>query len=206
MEFNDIYVNSVLGEIKTLVFSIINNESNYNSININEAEVRADSKMLDVLREILTGGSLDAKDLKYNFSLLSSVTSKTEEEFKIEFKHCLMFYYTALYFDKIDLLQDLFRRNLCKMGMEYTPNIYLLDSDFIDVFSDDYIEIIERAEPVLGYFYNSIKDVSGEERKEYFNKVARILLARRDLTVYCEEMLEKERLDFIEELKQVRVS
>lgn len=201
MSFIDIYIETVLRDIKICVSKKVNlcNEE-VQDISGDRIGI-ADKKMRVVLKDILlhstvTGvkvaDSLD--ELNYNFMIFQD---DEMEKAKRRFKCYLVLYYTALYFGNVKLLSEMLR-NCFDFGDD--PNdlaLCLLDDEITKRFEfKDYLEIIEKSSGAIIEFYDSINDIVGKDRNSYLDKFSRIIKKHKDIP---SNALRKYRLDIFDE-------
>lgn len=200
-EFNNIYIEKILCEIKECL--------DINGIRVDDANskslrggriIQIDKKMKLVLKDILLhstmlDGGETTDDLNYNYLKFYDCS---EFEARKKFKCSLILYYTALYFDSLDLLNSFFRERFEFGDDPKRLSLCFLDSSMFSYFKDFefYIKIIKRYRSAFENFYKSIKDVEGSERKAYFNKFSTIIKKREDIPAYA---LTKNKLNIIEE-------
>ena len=166
-DFINIYVLNTLNEIKTSVKENIKLDKG--------REAATDKKMAAVLTDLinanLKGLPKDSKD-NIIYTLLS-VTGKGDKK---KIRLSLVLYYAALYYDNVDLLQDLMRADVRFYNYYDSFNLCYLDKTMSSKFDrKEYIEFLQECGFVFENFYRSIDNVSLEEKEKYILKIKKIL-------------------------------
>lgn len=209
MDFKDIYIESVLGDIKACVGNKINLDvdDDVQDISGNRIEM-TDSKMRVILKDILFHSSIvgfnegiDLDKINYNFMIFQDTD---EENAKRKFKCCLVLYYAALYFGSISLLNKFFQKSFNFGNDPEELSLCFLDLELAKMFEEDeYFRIAFKSKKVVDSFYQSIKKVKGKERRKYLEKFSRIIKQRDDL---LETALTRNRLDIFDEDTYLKAS
>lgn len=169
VDFKDFYIEDVLREIKHDVRQNIDLEPIEVQDISGDREEIADQKMREILKDILIN-SKDNPDaqLRYNFLLLRNTN---DEKSKMKLRCCLVLYYTAIYYGKVELLQKLISKDVNFGDDTISLSLYLLDPVIADMLpTDDYIELIKNARQALATIYNSVRQAPVDKKKEYLKK------------------------------------
>lgn len=178
-EFIEVYVCELLQDIKKCVKNKINlEEKNQKTLNYipNKVE-KVDEKILEVIVDLCLTGNISDE-----FEAL-----KKHKKLNKKLKKHLILYYTALYFDNVDLLKRLLKNgfNFGKKPKDLV--LCALDPELSSAFSaSEYQVILERSIGVLEPFYKSIMKEASKDKVKYIKKFASIMRKRADL-VFDEE-------------------
>lgn len=176
-DFIEVFCCDLLNYIKKAVQKKIKlEEVNYNNLNCNSNRIeKIDEKMLAILNDLyLTGDSSPAFSVEFG-------SLKKHKKINKQLKKHLVLYYTALYFDNVELLKE-----LLKDGFSFgkKPNdllLCVLDPEISSAFDISiYKKILGKIPDVFESFYDSIMNESYEDRKKYIKKFASILKKRDD--------------------------
>ena len=157
-DFIDVYILRTLNEIKNSVKQNINLKP--------EKENETDEKMKFVLKDLINANFKNLqRDPQGNliYTLLPIVDSRENEKVRTS----LVLYYTALYYDNVDLLQQMLASDV-----SFT-NGYLLSLQYLDkrisskFHTKDYIDYIKRFGKIFIKFAWSIKNLPDEEQEKY---------------------------------------
>lgn len=158
MDFKDIYIESVLGDIKACVGNKINLDvdDDVQDISGNRIEM-TDSKMRVILKDILFHSSIvgfnegiDLDKINYNFMIFQDTD---EENAKRKFKCCLVLYYAALYFGSISLLNKFFQKSFNFGNDPEELSLCFLDLELAKMFRIN--NLIKNTDFCQGYFENT---------------------------------------------------
>ena len=157
-DFIDVYILRTLNEIKNSVRQNINLKP--------EKEKETDEKMKLVLKDLINANFKNLqRDPKGN--LIYTLLPIVDERENNKVRTSLVLYYTALYYDNVDLLQQMLAADV-----SFT-NGYLLALQYLDktisskFITKDYIEYIKRFGSMFVNFARSIKNLSDEEKEKY---------------------------------------
>ncbi len=197
-DFINIYVLKTLNEIKDMVKSNIKLES--------EKEKEIDKKMIIVLNDLINANFKNLqKDPKGNliYTLLPIVDEKENKKIRLS----LALYYTALYYDNVDLLHDLLKENI-RFEESRHINLQYLDKSISSRFErKKYIETIKTCGYIFRNFAKSIENLTEKEREQYIQKFVKLINLKYDSicniinkkqwyeSFKLEHLFEKENLD-----------
>ena len=156
-DFIDVYVLGTLNEIKNTVKQNIKLKS--------ELEKQTDEKMKLVLKDLINS---NFKNLQINTqgNLIYTLLPIVDERENKKVRTSLVLYYTALYYDNVDLLQQMLDANV-KFEKNYLLRLQYLDKSISSKFdTKDYIEKIKRFGEIFVNFDKSIKNLSDEEKEK----------------------------------------
>ena len=171
-EFIDIYTLKILNEIKKSV--------KRNIILDKDREKEIDKKMLSLLKKLININSNKnqleiEKDNNYNSIFMFGDYNKEE------LKSTLVLYYTALYYDSVDLLKDLIKENVQLKGSNYF-NLQYLDKAIYSKFDrKEYINMIKQRGMVFKNFAESIERLKKKKKEQYIERFKNIILSKFDL-------------------------
>lgn len=188
-DFIDVYVLGTLNEIKNTVKQNIKLKS--------ELEKQTDEKMKLVLKDLINS---NFKNLQINTqgNLIYTLLPIVDERENKKVRTSLVLYYTALYYDNVDLLQQMLDANV-KFEKNYLLRLQYLDKSISSKFdTKDYIEKIKRFGEIFVNFDKSIKNLSDEEKKKYSQKFSSLFKLKyremckrqKEYKGYSEYMLE----------------
>ena len=171
-DFIDVYVLKTLNEIKNSVRKNIN-------LNI-EQEKQADEKMRLVLKDLINANFKNLqRDTNGNliYTLLPIVDEK--ENYKIRLS--LILYYAALYFDTVDLLQELLKADV-EFDGGFFINLHYLNKTLSEQFElKEYIEYLKKCGYIFRFSVGSVKSLPLEEQKKYIERFAYLFKEKYDL-------------------------
>lgn len=171
-DFINIYVLETLNEIKGNIKCNIKLDK--------EKEEEIDKKMAIVLNDLINANFKNLqKDPNGNliYTLLPIVDEKENKKIRLS----LVLYYTALYYDNVDLLHDLLKE---KIGFEgnWHINLQYLDKSISSKFErKKYIEMIKTCGCIFRNFAKSIENLTEEEREQYIQKFVKLINLKYDL-------------------------
>lgn len=188
-DFIDVYVLGTLNEIKNTVKQNIKLKS--------ELEKQTDEKMKLVLKDLINS---NFKNLQINTqgNLIYTLLPIVDERENKKVRTSLVLYYTALYYDNVDLLQQMLDANV-KFEKNYLLRLQYLDKSISSKFdTKDYIEKIKRFGEIFVNFDKSIKNLSDEEKEKYSQKFSSLFKLKyremckrqKEYKGYSEYMLE----------------
>ena len=193
-EFIDIYTLKILNEIKKSV--------KRNIILDKDREKEIDKKMLSLLKNLSNKNS-NKKQLgikkNNNYNSIFMFGDYNNEELKLT----LVLYYTALYYDSVDLLKDLIKENV-KFKDDNYINLQYLDKAIYSKFDrKEYINMIKQCGIIFKNFTESIERLSKEEKEQYIERFENIIRSKFDLiketlkdrNLFVKYALTKENLD-----------
>ena len=148
-DFINVYVLRTLNEIKASV--------RFNIKLDKDREEVADTKMAAVLTDLINANFKNLqKDPNGNmiYTLLPIVDEKENKKVRTS----LALYYTALYYDNIELLQDLLQANINFNGDYGKINLNYLDKSISSKFArKEYIDLLKECGFVFTFFHNTFK-------------------------------------------------
>lgn len=178
IDFDDIYVEDVLREIKEVVEKKINLEDKLTLNKCNSRLEKTDNAMREVLKGILTNTKKDRGDFNYSYLMLRDGDDGSAKK---KLRLCLILYYTALYFDNVKLLQRLMRE-----GVNFGENatdlpLGIFDPELISYFEEEeYFELAKSSGKVIDFFYKTIDDCPNTNKGEYFEMFSKIMKKHRN--------------------------
>jgi len=176
-KFNEFLVDSTMIEIKNYVFSqiILPDE---NCVNMDLQKEKADAVIRETLADILKKKKdSDDREYEYNYQTVLGQDEKTGEKLRMY----LILYYTAIYFDNLELLTKILN---CGFNFGLSPSpLCILDRRLSDLFEEEeYLQIIHDSYPRnIRKFYDSVKDEEETIRNEHLQKFSSFCKARREL-------------------------
>lgn len=177
INFSDVYVEQVLKEIKDSFSKKIFIDDNNKSLMYSDPFFKTDQKMRSVLKGLLfpsENGKTGFLDNNY-LSLQNSDSATARKNLRIS----LILYYTALFFDNVELLM-----RLIKEGVNFGDDpddllLCVLDKNVSSTFNDSkYPETVKRG---YGFFEPCYSSLLDSDRDKYLAKFARILEKREDI-------------------------
>ena len=169
-EFLETYIQNTLNEIKGYVKQVLVLDS------ISEEET--DKKMAIVLRELIDANFKNVNVDGYG-NLVHTLLPLTDDKENDKIRRTLILYYTALYYDNIDLLNKMLKEEI---NFGYQLNdlyLYYLDKSITSKFEEEeYFKIIKNCGGVLKKFNFTTRDLAKEEREEYIIRLTNILKER----------------------------
>ena len=171
-EFIDIYVLKTLNEIKRDVKWEINLDK--------DKEEDIDRKMSLVLKDLINANFKNLQmDPKGN--IIYTFLPIVDEQENKKIRMSLTLYYTALYYDNVELLQDLLKENV-NFKRNYTINLQYLDKTISSKFERrKYVEMIKICGDIFRNFVVSIKNLSDEEREKYIERFVKLMNIKFEL-------------------------
>ncbi len=171
-EFIDIYVSKTLNEIKTAVKW---------EIDLDKAkEEEVDRKMALVLKDLINANFKNLQiDPKGNiiYTLLPIIDEQENKKIRMS----LVLYYAALYYDNVELLQDLLKENV-NFNCNHTINLQYLDKTISSKFErKKYIKMIKICGDIFKNFVVSIKNLSDEEKEKYIQRFVKLINIKYEL-------------------------
>ena len=171
-DFINIYVLKTLNEIKDMVKNNIKLEQ--------EKETEIDKKMAIVLNDLINANFKNLqKDPKGNliYTILPIVDEYENKKIRIS----LALYYTALYYDNIDLLRDLIKEDI-EFNRNYHINFQYLDKSISSRFEKEkYIEMIKTCGYIFRNFAKSIEGLTEEKKEQYIQRFVKLINLKYDL-------------------------
>lgn len=169
-EFIETYIRNTLNEIKEDIKNIINLEE--------EKEEKTDEKMSIVLKELIDANFKNVNVDGYG-NLIHTLLPLTDKKENDKIRRSLILYYTALYFDNVDLLNRMLKEEVDFGYQLHDLKLYLLDKDVTSRFEgDEYIEVVKDCGELFFRFNLSTKNLTKEEKEEYITRFVSILKAR----------------------------
>ena len=171
-EFIDIYVSKTLNEIKRNIKLEIDLDK--------DKEEEIDRKMSLVLKDLINANFKNLQmDPKGN--IIYTFLPIVDEQENKKIRMLLALYYTALYYDNVELLQDLLKENV-NFKCNYTINLQYLDKTISSKFErKKYIEMIKICGDIFKNFVVSIKNLSDEEREKYIKRFVKLINIKYEL-------------------------
>ena len=171
-DFIDIYILKTLNEIKGTIKCNIKLDK--------EKEEEVDKKMAIILTDLINA---NFKNLQKdpNGNLIYTLLPIVDKEENKKIRLSLVLYYTALYYDNVDLLRDLLKE---KIGFEgnWHINLQYLDKSISSKFErKKYIEMIKTCGYIFRNFAKSIENLTEEEREQYIQKFVKLINLKYDL-------------------------
>ena len=195
-DFINVYVLRTLNEIKASV--------RFNIKLDKDREEVADTKMAAVLTDLINANFKNLqKDPEGNiiYTLLPIVDEKENRKVRTS----LVLYYAALYYDNVDLLQDLMKADISFYAYYDNLNLCYLDKTISSKFErKEYIKLLNECGFVFRSFHKSIEDLSPEEREKYILRFKTLLESKHEAIVKArkrgsdysvEKIFSKNRLD-----------
>ena len=192
-DFIDIYVLKTLSEIKFEVKQEIELKS--------DLERQTDEKMKLVLKDLINA---NFKNLQMDpqGNLIYTLLPIVDERENKKLRNLFVLYYTALYYDNVDLLQQMLSANV-QFELNNSLRLQYLDKFISSKFdTTDYIENIKKFGETFANFVTSIKNLSDEEKEKYSQKF--LSLFKLKYKEMC-EILEKNKKYSRYELKNLFV-
>lgn len=182
ISFVAVYIEQVLQEIKASFAKKIDvNVSEVQDISAIYVEI-VDEKMRKILKELLfskveseTAASTYIDN--YYLALQNGDNGVARRKLRI----LLVLYYTALYFDNVEILMQLLKEGVTFGDDSDDLLLCVLDKNVSKIFkSESYSKIIKRGDVFLESCYKSIASESYVKKEKYMAKLARILEKRED--------------------------
>lgn len=165
--FINVYVLETLSKIKDMIKGNIKLEK--------DKEEEIDRKMSALLSDLI---NVNFKSVEKNtignliYTLLPIIDKKDNNKIQLS----LALYYTALYYDNVDLLRDLLKE---KIGFE--GYYQYLDKSISSKFEKKkYIEMIKTCGYIFINFTKSIENLTEEEREQYIQRFAKLINLKYD--------------------------
>lgn len=161
ISYIDIYAKELLNEIKARV------KQNCVILN-NEAET--DKKMIEIIKELCNGKYDKSSDKDHiQFSIVPNGTEEDTERVICT----LIMYYTAMYFDNLELLNKLLEKGYNFGHVRYELDLFILDNRITNSFDEkQYHDLITNKYPLFKKFYESLKyDKSNEKNDDEYIKI-----------------------------------
>lgn len=184
--FEEIFIERILNDIKKHVKRKISldDTEKQGCLNIptNKRVKNADEKMREILRHLLVNTNNEENPVKFKYNFLMFLDGNADLA-KEKFVSTMVMYYTALYYDSLDLLKELFKREIISCDKLATLPLFSLDKEgFADLFEkEQYFKFILEKDQLLSSLYHSITDLTNIEKKKYCDKFSRILSKRNDI-------------------------
>lgn len=175
-DFIDVYVFKTINEIKNSVSRNIKLDP--------KREKETDERMAEILRDLINANFKNLQmnpkgDLLYTF--LPIVDKQENEKVRLSF----VLYYTALYYDNVELLQLMLKEDINFVQSCWQYNLAYLDKSISSKFdSKDYVAYIKRFGYVFMSFAKTIENLPEERREAYIAKFSSLF------KVKYEEMIE----------------
>lgn len=164
-DFIDVYILKTLNEIK--------NKVTWNIKLDKKRMEETDKKMSVLLKELIDSNFKNLqRDSKGNliYTLLPIVDEKENEKVRLS----LVLYYTALYYDNVELLHELLKADI-SFERNYSIHLQYLDKTISSKFDmKDYIDKIKTCGYIIKNFAKSIENLSDEEKEKYATRFARL--------------------------------
>lgn len=165
-DFIDIYVLKTLNEIKNTVKRNIKLDD--------ERAEEIDKKMTLVLKDLINANFKNLQmDPKGN--LIYTFLPIVDEQENKKVRLSLVLYYTALYYDNVELLHELLKEDI-NFNYNYSINLQYLDKTISSKFErKKYIEMIKICGFIFRNFADSIKNLPEEEREKYIKRFTKLM-------------------------------
>lgn len=165
-DFIDVYVLKTLNEIKKNVKGNIELDD--------EKAKKIDKKMTHVLKDLINANFKNLQmDPKGN--LIYTFLPIVDEQENKKVRLSLVLYYTALYYDNVELLHELLKEDI-NFNYDYSINLQYLDKTISSKFErKKYIEMIKTCGDIFRNFAVSIKDLPEEEREKYIQRFTKLM-------------------------------
>ena len=161
-DFINVYVLNTLNEIKNTVKGNIKLKP--------ELEKQTDEKMKLVLIDLINANFKNLQRDSHG-NLIYTLLPIVDEKENKKVRNSLVLYYTALYYDNVDLLEQMLASNIRFENEYYSLNLQYLDKSLSSKFeTSDYIEKINTSGKIFIQFAISIQNLSDEEREKYIKK------------------------------------
>ncbi|MBQ4262644.1 MAG: hypothetical protein IJB83_00165 [Bacilli bacterium] len=171
--FIDVYVLKTLNEIKWEVKKNIKLDK--------RKEEEIDKKMSLLLKDLINSNFKNLQqDPKGNmiYTMLPIVDEKENEKVRLS----LILYYTALYYDNVDLLYDLLKENISFNLDVWSISLQYLDISISSKFDrKKYVEMIKTCGYMFINFAKSIETLPQEEREKYIQRFEKLISSKYDL-------------------------
>ena len=167
-DFIDVYVFKTINEIKNSVSRNIKLDP--------KREKETDERMAEILRDLINANFKNLQmnpkgDLLYTF--LPIVDKQENEKVRLSF----VLYYTALYYDNVELLQLMLKEDINFVQSCWQYNLAYLDKSISSKFdSKDYVAYIKRFGYVFMSFAKTIENLPEERREEYIAKFSSLYI------------------------------
>ncbi len=171
-DFIDVYVLKTLNEIKNSV---------KRNIKLDDERVEEiDKKMTLILKDLINANFKNLQmDPKGN--LIYTFLPIVDEQENKKVRLSLVLYYTALYYDNVELLHELLREDI-NFNYNYSINLQYLDKTISSKFErKKYIEMIKICGFIFRNFANSIKNLPEEEREKYIQRFTKLMNIKYEL-------------------------
>lgn len=184
INFEDIYLEQILHEIKQSFLKKINaDDDEFQDISGDSFE-KVDKQMRKVLEEMLLP-VCDRKSLStINFvnNNFFSLQNSDNQEARKKLRISLVLYYAALHFDNVGILMQLIKEGVNFGNDPDNLLLCVLDKNVSDLFDKSmYADVIKRGGCFFKSCYESISSESLSKKKAYLEKFARIISKREDL-------------------------
>ena len=164
-DFIDVYVLKTLNEIKNTVKRNIKIDP--------KREEEIDKKMSKVLNDLINANFKNLQmDPKGN--LLYTFLPIVDESENKKVRLSLVLYYTALYYDNLELLNELLKEDV-RLDYDWYITLQYLDKSISSKFEmKDYIEKVKRFGYIFRNFVKSIENVPEEKRAVYISRFVKL--------------------------------
>lgn len=171
-DFIDVYVLKTLNEIKNSVKRNIKLDD--------ERAENIDKKMTLVLKDLINANFKNLQiDPKGN--LIYTFLPIVDEQENKKVRLSLVLYYTALYYDNVELLHELLKEDI-NFNYNYSINLQYLDKTISSKFErKKYIEMIKICGFIFRNFVDSIKNLPEEEREKYIQRFTKLMNIKYEL-------------------------
>lgn len=185
--FEEIFIERVLNDIKKYVKRKISLDETKNkqtlNLPVNKRENNADEKMKEILRHLLVSTKNEENPIKFKYNFLMFLNGDGDVA-KEKFVATMVLYYTALFYDSLDLLHEFFKRNIISCDKIVALPLYSLDKKgFANFFEKEkYFKFVLENDRLLTNLHHSIEDLSRTEKKKYCDKFSKIVRKRNDIS------------------------
>lgn len=177
-EFLETYIQNTLNEIKGYVKQVLVLDS--------ASEEETDKKMAIVLRELIDANFKNVNVDGYG-NLVHTLLPLTDDKENDKIRRTLILYYTAIYYDNIELLNKMLKEEIDFGYQLHDLYLYYLDKSITSKFEEEeYLKVIKECGGLLKEFNFTTRNLPNDEREEYITRLTNILKERQeDLVPNC---------------------
>lgn len=168
----DIYAKNLLQEVKCRI--------RQNRISIcGDKEKEIDIKMIEIIKDLCKVNKINS-----NFYSTYKLIPTNNEDESNRVMCTLVLYYTAMYNDNLDLLNNLLDEGYVFGGRPYELNLFTLVSELSSEFKkDDYINLLKEQSQIFRRFYYSLDENNLEDEKDIIKAFKNIIEKNRNITL-----------------------
>lgn len=196
--FEDLFIEKVLVDIKKRVKKSIDLDENYDYEDCCDKPEKTrtqitDEKMREVLKHLLISSEKDDfMKSKYNFLMFLDGDNSVS---KNKFISLITLYYTAIYFDSIELLKEYIQEDVISYNLNDLV-LCVLDISFVSFFEKDkLLKILKEDRTLIRNFYEDLRNDTDIEKNKYYGRFANIINKREDFPKRAYSILKKEAMD-----------